>query len=61
MLQRTQQERKTTPSAVSLDSQSVKKTSFVSLDTGIDADVEREINESINAKDLSQLMRLVIQ
>ena len=36
MLRRTQQERKTTPSAVAVDSQSVKKTSFVSLDTGID-------------------------
>jgi transposase len=33
---RLQQERKITPSAVAIDSQSIKKTSFVSLDTGID-------------------------
>ena len=49
---RLQQERKITPSAVAIDSQSIKKTSFVSLDTGIDADVEREINESMEEKDI---------
>ena len=61
MLGATQQEQKTTPWSVAVDRQSVQKTSFVSLDTGIDADVEGEIKELMDAKDLSQLMRLVIQ
>ena len=36
ILRREQFARKTTPSAVAVDSQSVQKTAFVSLDTGID-------------------------
>jgi transposase len=40
----TQQERKVTPSAVAMDSESVKKTSFINLDTGIDG------NKAINGR-----------
>jgi hypothetical protein len=39
-----QLERKSSPSAVAVDSQSVKKTSLVSLDTGIDG------NKRINGR-----------
>ena len=46
MIRRTQHERKVIPLAVAVDSQSIKKTAFVSLDTGIDAGMERVINES---------------
>jgi putative transposase len=44
IMRRSQQQRKITPSAVAVDSQSVKKTSFVSLDTGIDG------NKRINGR-----------
>ena len=53
---RIQQEPKITPSAVAIDSQRIKKTSFISLDTGIDA------NKRVNGlgvpdeKDISPLM-----
>jgi putative transposase len=44
ILRREQLARKTTPSAVAVDSQSIKKTAFVSLDTGIDG------NKRINGR-----------
>jgi putative transposase len=44
MLRRIQLERKACPSALAFDSQSVKVTSFISLDTGIDA------NKRINGR-----------
>ena len=56
ILRRTQQERKATTSTVAVESQSIKKTSFVSLDTGIDTNVELEINESMAENDTWPLM-----